>query len=821
MKAKKMLALALALVLALGLAVPALGAATATHADYADLMVVNPYTNTPTWEWAWPTIDDTIRRGLFIGYTPYTDAQGNTVTNFGPGDAVTESVGLTLCARMMADKDQREAMLKDRLAQMRELIPGTAANPDDPSAPFVWFRREAAVCLELGIVEAEDLEFLRDADRLGEPMTKADFAKYLVRAMGLEDFAKSLNADTLPFTDEASIGREYRPYVKLLSTYGVLTGDENGNFNPNDSMNRAVCATMLSRAIENIQEEREVTVDLPRYTTYKWTEGYIQSVTLEDDGSRTMVLKSDVSGSHTVTLPSGVSIYQYNMKATATELKVGTFAKACYDGDGKVSMVRLTPAGFLTPLEGVCDAVTADSVTVDGVPYSIDRFTEVKAGGKTGDRSVIDLEAGYTNAKLVANSRKSVLSLELSGGTRQVEGILADVTTKNLGATTQTTATVNDFNGLPTTYIVPDGMAVTVDGRATETLRESFEGKRVVLRVSDEDPTQLKGVEVDGVNQYVQGVLGYVNYSTDPVRLEIRRTGDSKRTPYEMSEECVITYEGEVKQSLKDVPLNTFVTALVEGGTVTYLSAWTGMETTKGTLTGLSYSDPTVVKLTVTKEDNTASEFSIPMAELAGVTILVNGEDADITKLNTGDQVEVTLHYHDVSQIAVTPRSADVTGVLNAVTFNADGSATLTLRFQDGTTSDYTAGSTTTVLRAGKPVAMTELVNARGQSVSLVTEGNRALSVQFSGSATAQDTVEGVILRRDDQNRTVTILVNDPNGGGSKPVNVHIASGVNILDVTDNRLLPNSGRLEVNDTIVAYGAYGADGTFEAKSVVRK
>lgn len=819
MKANKWLALALALVLALGLAVPALGAETATHADYADLMVINPYTNSPMWEWAWPTIDDTIRRGLFIGYTPTTDAQGNTITKFGPGDAVTESVGLTLCARMMADKDQREAMLKDRLAQMRELIPGTEANPDDPNAPFVWFRREAAACLELGIVEAEDIEFLRDADRLGKPMTKADFAKYLVRAMGLEDFAESMKADTLPFTDEATIGREYRPYVKLLSTYGVLTGDENGNFNPNDSMNRAVCATMLSRAIENIQEEREVTVDLPRYTTYQWTEGYIQSVKLEEDGSRTMVIKSDISGAHTVTLPSGVSIYQYNMKATATELKVGTFAKVCYNGTGKVNMVRLTPAGFLSPLEGVCDDVTLNTVTVDGVTYSIDRFTEVKAGGKTGDRAVIDLEAGYTQAKLVANSRKSVLSLELSGGNRQVEGILTDVTTKNLGATTQTTATVNDFNGLPTTYVVPEGMAVTVDGRDTEALQKSFVGKRVVLRVFDEDPTQLKSVEVDSVNHYVQGILGYVNHSVDPVRVEILRSGDAKRTPYEMDPECVITYEGEAKKALKDVPLNTFVTALVEGGTVTNLSAWTGMETTKGTLTGLNYADPTVLK--VTKEDGTVSEFSIPMSELTGVTVLVNGEDSNITKLNTGDQVEITLHYHDVTQIAVTPRSADVTGVLNAVTFNADGSATLTVRFQDGSTVDYTAGSTTTVLRAGKPVAMTELVNARGQSVSLVTEGKRALSVQFSGSATAQDTVEGTILSRDDKERIVTILVNDPNGGASKPVNVYIASGVNILDVTTNRLLPNSSRLEAGDTIVAYGAYAADGTFEAKSVVRK
>lgn len=817
MKGRKLLALALALVLTLALAVPALGAET-THADYADLMVNNPYTNTPLWEWAWPTIDDAIRRGLFIGYTPTTDAQGNTITNFGPGDAVTESVGLTLCARMMVDKDQREAILKDRLEQMREIIPGTATDPDDPNAPYMWFRREAAACLELGIVNESDLLALRSADRLGQPMTKADFAKYLVRAMGLEDFAKGLNATSLPFADEASIDREYRPFVKLLSTYGVLTGDENGNFNPNDSMNRAVCATMLSRAIENIQEEREVTVDLPRYTSYPYTEGYIQSVDLRDDGARTMVIKSDISGVHTVTLPANVSLYQYNMKATATELKMGTFAKVCYDGEGRVAMVRLTPAGFLTRLEGTCGSVDADQVTVDGVSYAIDRFTEVSAGGKTGDRSVIDLEAGYTDARLVVNSRKSVLSLELSGGTRLVEGILTDVTTTNLGATTQTTATVNDFNGLPTTYVLPQGVSVTVDGRATDALREIFEGRRVILRVSDEDPTQLKGIEVDSLNRYVQGVLGYVNTAVTPVRAEIRLTGDAKRTPYEVDENCVITYEGAGVKSIKDVPLNTYVTALAEGGTLTYLSAWTGMETTEGILTGLTYADPTVLE--VTKDNGTVSKFSIPMAELASVTILVNGEDSNITKLNTGDKVAVTLHYHDVSQIAVTPRSADVTGILNAVTFNADGSAVLSVRFQDGTTRDYTASSTTTVTRAEKLVGLTELVNARGQAISLVTEGERVLSVQFSGSAVAQDSVEGVVLNKADTDRIITVLVTDPDTGVTRPVNVHAASGTTVI-TTAGDVYTNIARIVPNDVIVAYGSYSADGTFEAKSIVRK
>lgn len=811
MKGKNLLALVLCLALCLALAVPALGVETTVqdHTHFDDLKSEN-------WSWAWPTVDDAIRRGLFIGYTPYTDSKGNTITNFGPGDAVTESVGLTLCARMMLDTQQRETILKDRLEQMRELIPGTKDKPDDPTAPFMWFRREAAACLELGIISPEELEFLRDADRLGQPMSKSDFAKYLVRAMGLEDFAKGLNANDLPFADDATIAREYRPFVKLLSTYGVLTGDENKNFNPNDGMNRAVCATMLSRAIQSIQEDREVSVELAKYTTYDWDAGYIQSVTLQDDGSRTMVIKSDFAQEKTVTLPGAVSLYQHNMKVSATELKVGTYAKVCYSSDGKIAMVRLTPAGFLSSVEGECDAVDEDTVTVDGVSYTLDRFTQVSSSGKAGDRSIIDPEAGYTTAKLVANSRKQVVSLELSGGTRLVDGVLTDLTTTNLGTTTQTTATVRAFNGLPTTYAVTDALAVSVNGRETESLQKSFEGRRVTLRVSDADLSKLVAVDVDAASQYVQGVLKNVNSAATPVRMEITRTGEVKSTPYEVDAACDITYEGKTT-ALKNLPMNVFVTAKVEGGVVTWLSAWTGMESTTGTLSGLVYADPTV--LTVTREDGTTAEFSIPMEQLKDVTILVKGEDADITKLATGDKVTVTVRYHDVSQIDVTPRDADVTGILNAVTFNADGSAVLNIRFTDGSTKNYAAGSTTSVLRADKPVALTEIIGARGQTVSLVTEGDKALSVQFSTATVPQDQVEGVILNKDDQARVATVLVSGSDGT-TRPVNVHIPSGTTI-NTAQGVTLNNITRLNAGDSVQVYGSYGANGTFEAKLVIRK
>ncbi len=817
MKARKFLALILALALGMGLAVPALGAAatpTATHADYADLLVTNPLTNSPLWEWAWPTIDDTIRRGLFIGYTPYTDAQGNTITNFGPADAVTQAVGLTLCARMMVDKDLREEILSDRLTQMRTVIPGTAKDPDDANAPFMWFRREAAVCLELGIIQESDLISLRDNDRLGATMTKAEFAQYLVRAMGLEDFAKSLNADTLPFQDEQSITREYRPYVKLLSTYGVLTGDENGNFNPNSSMNRAVCATMLSRAIENIVEGREVDLEIPRYADYTWAAGTIKSVDVTSDGHRVLTLTRTFGGEAEYTLPLGVSIHLYNMPGEATDLKAGSYAKLIFASDKTtVADIRVTPAGLLTPIQGSCDEVNQEYVEVNGLRYTLNQFTQISAGGKTGGVEVLDDKAEYTTAKVLSDTHNVAYTLALSGGTRQVDGILAGITTST-GAVKTTTITVNSFNGLSNSYTLPQDVTITADGQSA-TLLTSHVGKHVILRVDDENLGAVESLELDLGGNYIQGVLNSVATDKDGIRqVQVTRNGDSKRTPYEVDGACAITFDGE-EIGYGGLTSGAYVTARLEGGVLTEISAWRSMEEITGTLTGRTYGDPTV--LTVTKADGTTAQFSIPLSELTQLTILVEDEKADMTRVNTGDTVKFTLRYHEVTQIDVTPRKADVTGVLDSITSKADGTVQLHVLFSDGSEKTYQASSATTVTREGKAASLSDV--QPGVQVSLVTEGNTALSIQLSGTAARQDSVEGFIYSKDDQARIATIVVT--LNGQTKMVNVHIISGVPILDVANGTTISSILRLSEGDTIQAFGSYKADGTFEATSVIRK
>lgn len=782
---KRILALVLAVCLCAALVVPASAAGT----NFTDV----------AGHWALPYIQDMSAAGVLTGYGDGT---------FKPENPVLTVEALALCARITQKLDARLQIAADSAGVLKKAFPDM---PDD-----WWFHKEAATCMALGVIDADTLNDLHTSGDLNRPMTKAEFAMYMVRGMGLEDLARTLDADELPFADEAVIADRYRPYVKLLYSYGVLTGDNFNKFNPDQQMSRAICATMLSRAMEHIVKERGVNVELPQYTKYAWTSGNIVDVEPIEDGMRLLKLKSEVSGEETVTLPAATKIYQYNKLDNFTALKTGAFVKVCYAADGKtVETVRVTPAALVEDIVGDCGKdITTDAVVISGRSYTIDRFTQVSAAGRVGDRSVIDYAANYTDAEAGINSAGTVLWLKLSGGTRLMEGILTDVTVETVGLSERTSITVTSYSGVTTTYVVPKEAAVTVNGDEAA-LKESQEGRQITLRVADGDLSDVKAVAVNMTDRYIQGILRSVNTKNTPTRLEIKVTGDSRATAYDVDDDCTITYRGAATE-LSKLALNSFVTAKIEGGTITTLYAWQGYEDTEGTLTGITY-DPIVLE--VTRTDNTVVRFSIPLDRLKSVSFTSGGKDCDITQLHTGDKVVVTVLYNDVTQVECTPQSANVTGTLSAVSYPDDGSIQLTILFSDGSRHTYTATTATTVVKGGKPVAVADLASHRQSSVSLVTEGERALSVEITGTSSAVDSITGTILTKDDQARIATILVTE--NGKTVPKNVHIPSGVTILDVTTSNTLRGISSLNEGETIQAWGSYTANGNFEATSVVRK
>lgn len=73
------------------------------------------------------------------------------------------------------------------------------------------------------------------------PVTRMDAAKFLIRAMGAEEYAKLDGIYASPFNDVT----DGKGYVCLLYGMKVVNGDENGNFNPNTHLTFADAAVLI------------------------------------------------------------------------------------------------------------------------------------------------------------------------------------------------------------------------------------------------------------------------------------------------------------------------------------------------------------------------------------------------------------------------------------------------------------------------------------------------------------------------------------------------------------------------------------------------
>ncbi|MEG0754765.1 MAG: S-layer homology domain-containing protein [Oscillospiraceae bacterium] len=774
MKTKKFLAGILAAVMVLSLAVVPASAAT-----YPDIQK----------HWAKPYIETMTTAGLFQGYTDGT---------FRPEVTVDNSIALATCARMAVPKEMRAIIGKDRAKEMEQLLP-TPAN--GKNRPYYWYIDEFATCLELGIVSYGELATLIQNGSLQKPAGKAQLACYLVRAMGLESTVRGLGTVVLNFADASEIPAQFQPYVYLLNIYGVVDGTPENKFLPNSSVNRAVAATMLSRAMTEMKN-KGINTELPRYTTYKWDAGYITDTSAGTDGAAILALKSDITGAKSITVPAAAMIYQDNRSVERTALKVGAYARVCYKTDGTVESVRVIAADRMEKATGTISSLTADGLVMGGKTYAMNRFTEVEAGSKTGDRNVIDYGAGYSSAVMTIDSVGNILDLKLSGGTRTMEGILTGVTTTPSGVTTIELAA---YNGTTQRLTVPSTAVVTATGNLPLTLTSGHVGRHLTLRVDNANVNQISSIAVDTASKYVQGVLRSVNNKVTPSTVTIGDAVTNRQTTYAVSAECAMTYSDKAT-ALTSLVNGSYVTIKVEGAMVTELSAWPGAAYTEGKLTGITYGEPTI--LMVTRADGAVVSFEIKLADMENVEILRDDKKAAITQIQTGDTITVTVQYNTVTRIEAKPQSANVTGTVQALTFNMMGTQ-LTLQLSDGSSKVYTAASGISVTQDGSVIQMTALTI--GTQVAMVTSGDQILSIEVTGRGTSNTKLEGTVYQVTDRTK-VTLLV------GNTPVVVNIPGNLNITDTATGNTVRVSS-LKLGDSMIIWGTYNKQ-EFVATAAVR-
>lgn len=237
---KRFMSVVLVLALAFSLAVPALAA------TFTDL----------TGHWSEEYMLDLYDRGYLTGYEDSTMRPERNIT-------VCES--LVFLSRFYSLDDAGAQAVYDDYGTLVEATVPSSLN---------WAYDELAVCLAAGIVTQSEFTSLSFASEIKKELLSV----FLVRAMQLEEAAKSLNAGDLTFDDAASITEGYRVYVVALVRAGIVEGDDNNNYSPKLSVTRAVSSTMVSRALDYIEDEG-ISLTIDKYDGLAKGDGIITAIT--------------------------------------------------------------------------------------------------------------------------------------------------------------------------------------------------------------------------------------------------------------------------------------------------------------------------------------------------------------------------------------------------------------------------------------------------------------------------------------------------------------------------------------------------------------
>lgn len=744
--------------------------------------------------WAESYIEAMTEAGMFQGYEDGT---------FRPENQLTTSEVLALCARAVPLEESVEDQIEEVWTeQVTEILDGA----------HYWFYPEFCICLETGILSVDDLQGIVDADIMGSAVSKEDLSLYLVRAMQLEDTALSLTSYTLPFGDNEDISPDIAPYIYLLNIYGIVQGDENGDFGPQGSVTRAVMATMLSRALD-FMEDRGVVVELPAYAT-QLQQGVVESAALSDDGQIYLEVASVLTGEvEAFWLPEDVPLYSGNMSTTVNSLKVGNYLRIYMDENGDVEAIHIQSSlqGELVLFEDMVDDCIQVELDGETYLYPLTSFTEVQIeDGDVGDVSLVDLEANYVTAVCYLEEDGNLVAIRLLGGSHLETGLLSAIDDTSYD---YTTIQIKALNGVIEQYQLDEDCVITINGEVGS-LNDIYQGRMVTLSIADADGLLVK-IDIDTETTYIQGSV----YSTSTgnsagsVTLTDLETGDI--TTYTSSSTCAYTYEGE-SITISSVEEDWFVSALVDSKTLLALYCYPGSVETEGTLMSYSFSSAsTTVSMEILQSSGITSYFDFDLTTLPD--IVRNDEESTVDKLKVGDTVTVTVRYQQVVEIDATSQGISKEGTIQRIIQEVSG-YTVDVLLTDGTEVTYTVGSTVSVTQDGDNKSLSDL--SPSQKVILTVEGDEVTEIDIQKDATASEQRTGTVVyvSDDSSNPYIYLRWTDSSTGLTSVITVMTDSSTTILEWDGTSL--DLDDLEVDDSLQINGTYDST-TYTAKLILRQ
>lgn len=734
--------------------------------------------------WAKAYIDDLAAKGKIAGYDD---------GSFKPDAKVTNLETLIFVSRIAIDDNTPVDKIA---AKWNDTVKTAMKGASD------WSYKNLAVCLEAGILTQADLQKMSEGGQLNKQATREDLVVYLVRAMQLAPVAATLKDYPLTFADASSISNSAKPSIYLLTQNKIVEGMENNKFEPQGQVTRGQVAAMLSRALDYM-DKNSIAPEFSEFSDFAYEAGTVAGCTV--DGSNVLLSLRNVKDEKLdIKIPNTAKFYKDGVKVEPSEIPVGGFARVNYKSanDKTVEAVKVLSAPKTT--SGSVLTVDKEKVSIKDAAgatatFTLDRFTQVMAGGKVGDRSIVDTKAGYKTASCITDGTGRLLALKLVGGGYEEGGIIADVDV-DAGK-----LLVNNTSGVITRYTIPATADVTING-LDGTLATKYVGRYVSVRISYDDG-KVTDVDVDNNTEYLQAIFDSVTTYEGTTTMKVTGINDGKSASYKMTSGCKINYEGKEINAI-NLGKGSMVTLKIESNKITDVQAASGNYTAEGSLANIEFG--TTIILEIKDEAGNIVIFNLNPSRLP--TIKRDDKTSSIDKLTSADTITVTVKSGKVSLIEAKTKSTTVAGKVQRISFDASGNL-LYLTDKEGTTEPYTLSTGVSVTSGNTKIDISDVV---GGTVTLTIVNGLVTEVKLTGGTAATGELTGTVLFVNTSDKVILLETESARVDGR--VSVSVPSTAKIMNVSGSSV--SLSNIDLGDQLQVFGAYKGD-TFVATMVLVK
>ncbi|WP_105618418.1 S-layer homology domain-containing protein [Vallitalea okinawensis] len=229
------------------------------------------YTDVPTW--AEDSVDRVSEEGLLVGSTSGNFSPYEKVTYFDLVDVLATMVGYKNPDIDYSIPEEQKNYIDNAYNANKWVIDSYSNGKGN------WEHiqdEKIAYLLQGGILDQADLSLFIKSDNAKGYVTKEALSKYLVRVLDLENQA-FMSTSTTGFADDGKINSMYKPYVAMLKSLNIISGDTGNNFNPEEEVTRVILAVVIDNVL-TYQNASSVEVPTNEYENLKEISGKVVEV---------------------------------------------------------------------------------------------------------------------------------------------------------------------------------------------------------------------------------------------------------------------------------------------------------------------------------------------------------------------------------------------------------------------------------------------------------------------------------------------------------------------------------------------------------------